>query len=176
MAVWRRFRNLGLAYLIIGAAGCALQEPHAPPNPGSGLQSAADGCAPLPVSPPQVPVAPAVAPSSNIQTVAALEIAADEAKLLDLSNKDGKATGQVEPKKDGKPTGQGETTPAVLPDAPPGPPETPVIPAPAHVMGIDLPAALAMGGAENPTIAIAQVAVSLALAQQQEACPYSCPT
>ena len=127
------------------------------------------------MSPPPVPVAPAGTPSSNIQTVAALEIAADEAKLLDLSNKDGKATGQVEPK-NGKLTGQGDATSAVLPDAPPGPPETPVIPAPTHVMGIDLPAALAMGGAENPTIAIAQVAVSLALAQQQEACAYSCPT
>jgi outer membrane protein TolC len=51
----------------------------------------------------------------------------------------------------------------------PAPPVTPVIPPPTKVVPIDLPEALRVAGAENPTIAIAQEAVRLAQAQQEAA-------
>jgi outer membrane protein TolC len=54
--------------------------------------------------------------------------------------------------------------------------ETPAIPPPAHTMVLDLPEALGLAGAENPTIAMARTAVTLALAGQLQARALLLPT
>jgi outer membrane protein TolC len=80
-----------------------------------------------------------------------------------------KDTANRNDKSDSK-TSKKDPIPAPLVNTPPA------IPDPMQTVSMDLPAALGLAGAENPTIAIANEAVRVALAEQFQACALLVPT
>jgi outer membrane protein TolC len=154
LAMRQRVACLVIGCLVLGAAGCATEQ-SVPPQ-ARGLNPQPEPSVPAAAAPTEPPAGTA-ALADGLQTVAAFAPATEEPKTPAQSGEKDKG------KK------QDETAPEVRPDAPPGSVLTPVIPAPAQMVGIDLPGALTLAGAENPTIAIARAAVDVAVAERQAA-------